>query len=92
MKQIKQLKDVVTDQDEEFRYQYSDFALNYDYKKFLEEAFRIDITAAYTSRKPPIKEKGKVLELGCVGIIIFLKSGRILQMTNSEWGSLEIVK
>lgn len=89
MKQIKQMKDVNTEQDTEFEYEHISFKINYNYKKFFERAFGVEVLTAYTEGGNTV---GKVLDLGCVDILLFLRSGRILQMSNSEWGSLEIVK
>ena len=91
MKQIKQLKDVDVAQDGEFHYEYADYKLNYDCKKFFERAFGVKVLAAYSYGDGYDLGK-KTLDLGGVDIILFLSTGRILQFTNSEWGGLEIVK
>lgn len=90
MKQIKQLKDVDVTQDEEFHYEYADYKLNYDCKKFFERAFGVKVLAAYLYGNTDVV--GKQLNLSSVDIVLFLESGRILKFTNSEWGGLEIVK
>lgn len=90
MKQIKQLKDVDVTQDGEFHYEYVDYKLNYDCKKFFERAFGVKVLAAYVNGGDGVQ--GKFLDLGCADIILFLGSGRILKFTNSEWGGLRIVK
>lgn len=90
MKQIKQLKDVDVTQDGEFHYEYVNYKLNYDCKKFFERAFGVKVLTAYVDGGDGVKDK--FLDLGCADIILFLESGRILKFTNSEWGGLEIVK
>lgn len=91
MKQIKQLKDVDVTKDEKFHYEYADYKLNYDCKKFFERAFGIIVLAAYSCGDSYYLGK-KTFDLGGVDIILFLEGGRILKLTNSEWGSLEIVE
>ena len=90
MKQIKQLKDVDIGWCVEFEYDFKKFTLSYNCKKFFARAFGVEVLAAYINGG--CGTDGKVLNLGCTDIVLFLKSGRILRLFNSEWGDLEIVK
>ena len=53
---------------------------------FIEKAFGISLLGVYSEEDsiPPTETE---LNLGCIGMVLYFESGRITQLTNSEWGA-----
>ena len=67
-----------------FVYEHTKYTCDFKLKNYLEKMFDTKFEKVFVSNSPQVDTKS--LNVGCLDIIILKKNGRVLQLTNSEWG------
>ena len=66
------------------------FTRDFKLQKFLEKMFDTTFEKVFVDQ--PVQHSKTYINVGCRDIVILKKCGRILMLTNSEWGSFEYIK
>jgi len=93
-REINSLKEVNTDEDWSFTIAYREFTRDNKIRTFFERVFGGKLKAVYVSdyRVSKIEPFTNSLDIGGRYIIIFREDGQVVEMTNSEWGSITLLK
>jgi hypothetical protein len=66
------------------------YTRDFKLQKFLEKMFDTEFEKVFVDETVQHTKTG--INVGCRDIVIIKKCGRILMLTNSEWGSFEYIK
>lgn len=74
----------------EINFDYSIFKKDHHLKTYFESNLGMELKAVYCDEQHH-PEKGR-LDWGASTILLFLKNGKIVELKNSEWASIDVVK
>lgn len=80
----KELLKAINEVSTSFVYEHTTYKRDFKLQKYLEKMFDTEFEKVFVNKNPQVDTKS--LNVGCLDIIILKKSGKILSLTNSEWG------
>ncbi len=80
----------ITKDVDSFEMSGTQFTRDFKLQKFLEKMFDTEFERVFINK--PVQHTRVDINVGCRDIVILKKCGRILRLTNSEWGYFEYIK